>query len=81
MNLFLKALIGGFYKIAGLDSPWSNHNYGSNWSKQREKCLKRMSTAVGFVKHIKMKLVGNRLFIISHHEVAIQMTSGEISIS
>lgn len=37
----VKIFVRGVYKAAGLDSPYSQKEYGANWSKQRRKCLER----------------------------------------
>lgn len=40
-NLLIETLVRGVYALAGLDSPYSNQEYGPNWSKQRRRCLDR----------------------------------------
>jgi len=40
-NLLWKTFVRGAYKAAGYDSPYSQQEYGANWSKQRRKCLDR----------------------------------------
>ncbi|WP_425433271.1 HNH endonuclease [Haloarcula nitratireducens] len=40
-NLFLKTIVRGAHKAFGLDSPYSQKEYGKNWTKQRQKCLSR----------------------------------------
>lgn len=41
MKLLWKTFVRGVYKSVGLDSPYSSQDYGTNWSKQRQKCLER----------------------------------------
>ena len=41
IQLLWRSLVGGIFKIAGLDSPYSAQGYGLNWTKQRQKCLER----------------------------------------
>ena len=36
-----KTLVRGLHNIAGLDSPYSQTEYGRNRTKQRQKCLER----------------------------------------
>lgn len=40
-NEVVKVFVRGLYKAVGLDSPYSNQEYGPNWTKQRQKCLER----------------------------------------
>lgn len=40
-NLLKEIVVRGIYALFGLDSPYSNQEYGPNWSKQRRKCLQR----------------------------------------
>ena len=40
-RLLWRTFVRGVYKTAGLDSPYSAQEYGSNWSKQRRRCLER----------------------------------------
>lgn len=40
-NELVKVAVRGVYKLAGLDSPYSSQEYGTNWTKQRQKCLER----------------------------------------
>lgn len=37
----MKIVVRGLYNAVGLDSPYSNQEYGPNWSKQRQKALDR----------------------------------------
>jgi len=40
-NLLWQTFVRGAYKAVGLDSPYSQQEYGANWSKQRRRCLDR----------------------------------------
>ncbi len=40
-NLLWRTFVRGAHKAAGLDSPYSQQEYGANWSQQRQKCLDR----------------------------------------
>lgn len=40
-NLVWRTFVRGCYKLAGLDSPYSSQEYGTNWTRQRRRCLKR----------------------------------------
>ncbi len=40
-NAIADILVRGAYNLVGLDSPFSAKEYGSNWTKQQRKCLKR----------------------------------------
>lgn len=41
MGIVWKTFVRGLHNVAGLDSPYSNTEYGPNWSKQRARCLER----------------------------------------
>ena len=41
MKLLWRTFVRGVYKNLGLDSPYAAKEYGTNWTKQRQKCLKR----------------------------------------
>jgi len=40
-NFLWKTFVRGVHKMAGLDSPYSQQEYGKNWTKQRQNCLER----------------------------------------
>jgi|AntDeeMinimDraft_5_1070356.scaffolds.fasta_scaffold04854_5 hypothetical protein len=40
-RLLWRTFVRGLYKTTNLDSPYSAHDYGTNWSKQRRRCLDR----------------------------------------
>lgn len=40
-QLLWRTFVRGVYKTADLDSPYSAQEYGTNWSKQRRRCLDR----------------------------------------
>lgn len=40
-RIIWRSFVRGLFKSLGLDSPYSAKEYGPNWSKQRQKCLKR----------------------------------------
>lgn len=41
MKLLWRTFVRGVHKSLGLDSPYSAQEYGTNWTRQRNKCLKR----------------------------------------
>jgi len=40
-NLLWRTFVRGLHKVAGLDSPYSQQEYGKNWSKQQKRCRER----------------------------------------
>lgn len=41
VQIIWQSFVRGLFKALGLNSPYSAKEYGPNWTKQRQKCLKR----------------------------------------
>jgi 5-methylcytosine-specific restriction endonuclease McrA len=42
-NLLWRTFVRGLHNVLGLDSPYSQQEYGKNWSKQQRRCRERDS--------------------------------------